>query len=140
MKRLTKIILIFLTAIICLSISACGSNSKSQTGQSGDSRAVIGEKIEDVLADTPACDGWAPSVVEMINTVFHSYSWDFEVYEDSKTSYIVKFTGSYSPNPDISNLSQEGSISYLVDVESGEASVFSDPYDINSTFMVYIVN
>lgn len=140
MKRLTKIILIFLTAILCLTVSACGNGSKSKAGQSGDSRAVIGEQIEDVLADTPACDGWAPSVVEMINTVFHSYSWDFEVYEDSKTSYIVKFTGSYSPNPDIPNLSQEGSISYLVDVESGEASVFSDPYDLSSTFMVYIVN
>ena len=100
MKRITKIILICLTANLCLSISACGNNSKSQTEQSEDNRAVIGEQIEDILVDTPACDGWAPSVVEMINTVFHSYSWDFEVYEDSKTSYIVKFTGSYSPNPE----------------------------------------
>ena len=75
----------------------------------------------------------------MINTVFHNYIWDFNPYNNSKNLYVVTFTGTYSPNPDIANLSQKGSISYLIDIEKARVEIYSDPDGISSTFFIYIL-
>lgn len=147
MNKIRQAAIIVITILsVCITLASC-ANSTGGAGEEalGDEQtkttdsAYVENQISTALANTPAWDGWAPSVAEMINTVFHSYEWKFESYQDSKTNYIAEFSGTYSPNPNIPNLSQSGSISYLVNIETGQVQTYSDPNRISSVFMVYIV-
>lgn len=100
-------------------------------------KAAVKEKIADILNYTPAIQGWALSYGSAIANTFHYYDWDIEEYSGGADCYIATFTGSYSPNPrDIPNLSQNGSLSLLVDLSSGAVSVYSDPNGISDAFIL----
>jgi len=103
-------------------------------------QAEIEQKINEILSNTPACSGWAPSVAKMINTVFHNYDWEFEESPAAENEYVVEFTGTYSPNPDLPSIAQNGRISYIVNIENGTAYSYLDPNGLETTFLVYIVS
>lgn len=98
------------------------------------------EKIIELLEWTPAIDGFALSLAEAINGTFHKYDWSFEPYTGGEDCYIVTFTGYYSPNPrDLPQLSQNGSISWYVDLAQNTISLHSDPNDISSAFILLAI-
>lgn len=100
-------------------------------------REEILEKICDVLEWVPAVDGWSLSMSSAIANTFHQYKWDFEPYQGSDTRYLVTFQGYYSPNPrDLPELSQSGSISLIVDIKNNTATIYSDPNNISSAFIL----
>lgn len=137
MKTTAKLFAILMALVLCVSLAGCGQSAKEKAAGE---QAGIEQKINEILSDTPACDGWAPSVVQMINTVFQKYEWEFERKPGTENEYIVKFTGTYSPNPDLPNIAQNGSISYIVNIQSNTAYIYSDPNGLKSTFLVYIVS
>lgn len=136
MKRNVRVIALLTVAVILLAFAGCGSKSQTKKAETYNDTAA---QIESVLQKVPAEEGWAPSVVEMINTVFHRYEWSYVPYEDSKTKYIVTFSGSYCPTPFTPQEARDGSISYLVDIASEEATVYDDPEHIESIFLVFIL-
>ena len=120
------------------------SNTQSEIHNSQMTEDEIADLINEILSTTPACEGWAPTISKMVNTVFFDYEWTFEPYSSSGEImdglYVVEITGNYCPNPDIPNLSQNGTIRYFVNIDSEKVSIHSDPHGISSTFMVYILN
>lgn len=136
MKRKVRVIALLTVAVILLAFAGCGSKSQTKKAETYNDTAA---QIESVLQKVPAEEGWAPSVAEMINTVFHRYEWSYVPYEDSKTKYIVTFSGSYCPTPFTPQEARDGSISYLVDIASEEATVYDDPEHIESVFLVFIL-
>lgn len=146
MRKRKNLIFMLLLLMLCLSFSGCTSRENAETGtmmetqiQKNDTEQME-KRIGEILGKTPACEGWAPSIAEMINTVFHTYQWTFEPYKIDEEFYVVKFTGTYSPNPDLPNLSQSGTISYFVNPETEEVKLYTDPDGISSVFLVYILN
>lgn len=101
---------------------------------------AIESKIYEVLNTTKVNPNFAPTIGAMIQKVFYSYDITYEPYQDSLVRYSVTVSGDYCPNPDIQNLSMNGSITYLVDIDNGDCAVFSDPKNIAATFLVFIVN
>ena len=95
------------------------------------------DEINDVLDWAPAVEGWSLSMSSAITRTFHQYKSDVESFQGSDTRYLVTFKGYYSPNPrDIPELSYEGSISLIVDIEENTAKVYSDPNDISDAFIL----
>lgn len=151
MIKLKKLIVMLLICIIPFSLVACVNYENAEenaqqktieetTKSQEDNSQMIAARINDVLSDVPACEGWAPSVAGMINMVFHNYDWTFEQYEENENSYVVTFDGTYCPNPVIPELAEEGTISYLVNLETGEAELYGDPDGISSIFILYVLN
>jgi len=145
MKRLKKSLAVALAFLLCLSFAGCSGEGKNTDAAQDqqvqeENSAEIENQINQLLSETPACEGWAPSIAEMVNTVFHNYQWSFEPYAHNEEVYVVEISGSYSPNPDLPNLSQEGTIRYFVNPETGEVKLYTDPDGISSVFMIYIVN
>lgn len=138
MKRKVTVITLLTVAVILLTFAGCGG-SKSQA-KKAETYNETAAQIESVLQKVPAEEGWAPSIAEMINTVFHRYEWSYVPYENSKTAYIVTFSGSFCPTPFTPQEARDGSISYLVDIASEEATVYDDPEHIESVFLVYILD
>lgn len=136
MKRNVRVIALLTVAVILLAFAGCGSKSQTKKAETYNNTAA---QIESILQKVPAEEGWAPSVAEMINTVFHRYEWSYVPYEDSETKYIVTFSGSYCPTPFTPQEARDGSISYLVDIASEEATVYDDPEHIESVFLVFIL-
>lgn len=100
-------------------------------------REEIGGKIIQAFEWTPAVDGFSLSLSSAIVNTFHQYKWDFKTYENSETIYLVTFTGNYSPNPrDLPQLSQSGTISFLVDIENSAVRLYSDPSGISDAFIL----
>lgn len=146
MTKLKKAIITLLIFVLCISFVGCSNYTNTQTDipeESGqvheDNSAMIEARINEILKNLPACEGWAPSVAGMINKVFHQYNWTYEPYENNENWYVVTFTGTYCPNPSIPNLAEQGTISYLVNIETGEAGLHEDPNGISDIFIIYII-
>lgn len=159
MKKVRKILVILLALALCLSLAGCKSReerereaaekARLQSELAAEAEAAMerlrAEQIaDDVLSRTPAIRGWAPSVLDAINMVFHHYDRRIEIPE--KNTYIVTFSGSYCPNRSIPNLAFEGEVSYRIVVsEKGDGSteistsLYSDPNRITDAFYTFII-
>lgn len=116
------------------------SRQASEAAAELEKQMAAEEAIIELLEWTPAIDGFALTLAEAINGTFHNYEWSFEPFEDAADCYIVTFTGYYSPNPrDLPQLSQNGSISWYVDISRNSISLYSDPNDISSAFILLAI-
>lgn len=148
MKKKRKLTALLLSALLVLGFAFAGcSNTETDieaeptTAQDGIT-PEIEQQVNEIIADTPACPGWAPSIGQMVNAVFHDYSWSVTPYgsgEDT-SEYLVKIRGTYSPTPEMPNISQPGMIQYYVNLETKEVRIYSDPDNLYSVFLIYIVN
>lgn len=64
--------------------------------------------------------------------------WNREATSDN--IYYVDISGTYLPNPEVPQYTLTGEITYAVDIENKTCKISSDPYDIESTLLVYVVN
>lgn len=106
MKRLKKSLAVVLMFLLCLSFA--GSSDEQQNTDAAQDQQVqeensaeIENRINELLSEIPACEGWTPSITEMVNKVFHNYQWGFEPYAHNEEVYVIEISGSYSPNPDM---------------------------------------
>ena len=164
MKRNKKlgVIALFSAAVLCVSLTACESEdvqimdeaaaeesriaAESAAEESRIAaeavaeekrRAEIEQKIIEILEWTPAVDGFSLNLATAITRTFHQYKWNFDAYNGSKTVFKVTFTGNFSPNPrDLPQLSQSGTISWLVDIQNSTVTLWEDPNDISSAFIL----
>ena len=138
-----KIILIAVFAILIIIVIACavGGSNKNNKGTSNitQNQEQVEQKIYDILNNTPVTDGYNTTIGVAVNTAFVDYSVNSEEWGNDKT-FNVDISGTYLPNPEISQYTQNGEITYLIDIEKGSCTVKSDPYDIQSTLLVYVVN
>ena len=97
-------------------------------------------QIADIINSTLAVDGWALTIGEAITGTFHNYSWDFKPFNGSDTVYLVTFSGNDTPNPrDFPTMSRQGSITWKVDVSTGQVSLYDDPNNISSAFILLAI-
>lgn len=97
---------------------------------------MVGERIVEILQTTPAVHGWALTMAQAINGVFHNYEWSFEAYQGT-IWYDATFEGYYSPNPrDLPQMSYPGSITWRINIDTGEVMLVDDPDDISDTFIL----
>ena len=97
---------------------------------------MVGERIVEILQTTPAINGWALTMAEAINGVFHNYEWSFEAHQGT-IWYDATFEGYYSPNPrDCPQMSRPGSITWRFNIDTGEVMLIDDPNDISDTFIL----
>lgn len=154
-----KLICILLVLLLCLSMFGCqnGGEDPSVT-ESIDVEASIQESIQvekdrveaekeaynqmveeriiDILESTPAVNGWALTLAQAINGTFHNYEWTFE-QSDGTIWYDVTFAGYYSPNPrDLPQLSYQGSITWRINIDSGEVVLWNDSNNISDAFIL----
>ena len=138
-----KIILIAVFAILIIIVIACavgGSNENNKgTSNITQNQEQVEQKIYDILNNTPVTDGYNTTIGVAVNTAFVDYSVNYEEWGNDKT-FNVDISGTYLPNPEISQYTQNGEITYLIDIEKGSCTVKSDPDDIQSTLLVYVVN
>lgn len=112
-----------------------GGNNAAQSG------AQTQQQIINILNKTKFDPSFAPTIGQLVTAAFFDYTIDISPYNsESKTRYLVKISGEYCPNPEIPYLSQQGSITYLVDTEKGTCTLQSDPNNLSATFYVYIFN
>ena len=129
MRQAVKIILLLVMVLSSFSFAGCTSkNAKTQ------------QEIFSVLNSTRVNPNFSQTIGAMVPRVFHKYDITWEPYQDLESAYYVKISGSYCPNPDIPNLSMNGSITYLVNTSSRSCMIISDPNNISATFLVFIVN
>lgn len=150
-KKLKRPVLFLLTVVLCFSLIGCQSEAERLAAEAAaeESRlaaekaaeearyAEIERKIIEALERAPAVDGFSLRLASAIVNTFHQYTWEFEPYRESETSYMVTFSGEYSPNPrDLPQLSYRGIISWIVNVEDYTVTLYRDPDDISTAFLL----
>ena len=148
MMFITKILCLVLTAIICILIPACRPNKSEKIAEISIAAsaaqalkdAAIEQEIISIIDSTKVHPMWAPTIGNVIVEVFYNYEIVWKPYNDSEKYYEVSIGGDYCPNPDIKNLSYNGTITYLVDIETKECLLFDDPSNISAAFMLFIIN
>lgn len=137
-----KLILIIAIPIWIIIIIACaiggGDDSKGTSNVTQNSEEVE-QTIYDILNNTSVTDGYNTTIGAAVNNAFINYSVDYEEWENDKT-FNVDISGTYIPNPEVPQYTQSGEITYLIDIEKGSCTIKSDPYDIQSVLLVYVVN
>ena len=146
-KHPTKIVIgAIIAAIVIIIIAIVASNGgdshteKNNTKKSDDTD--VEQQIYDVLNSTPAVDGYYTSVGTALNAVFSDYSVSFKQW-GGETSYNVTISGTYCPNPEVPQYTNSGTITYVVDIESGYCQAREDDiygYGIDDVIKVYVVN
>lgn len=114
------------------------SINQQQFGKSGKNDTYIDEevsqKISEILQSTYFYSMNA-TAAEMLVTVFNNYDIEVERY-DTESKYAVTFSGDYYPSPDV-DTTLSGSITLLIDIESGALTVLGEPGSVGYAFEVF---
>ncbi len=140
MRLLIKVVMVIFIGVICLSISGCNIAKNKEINEQLEKfqkEAEIELKIYDVLNNTQVDPMFAPTIGKMVVIVFHNFDITWEEY-NCDTIYKVTISGNYCPNPDLPDLSMNGSITYLVDIKNDNCEVLYDHNNLTGTFLVFI--
>lgn len=134
-----KIILsLIIGLLVVVSVTACQSEDTATTETT--QQQEVEEKIIEILNKTPVNENFQPTIGQMIATVFYNYELDYYLYNAEYNQYMVTISGDYNPSTEIDNLSMNGSVRFLLDLDSDYCAVNHDPNDIMGTFLVHILN
>lgn len=137
-----KIIAFILALLMVMSFTAC----ESESGDTGESLSEeteelsVEEQIIRILNITKVNSSFQQTIGQMIPTVFYNYEIEYYPYMIDQNQYIVIISGDYNPSPEIANLSANGSVRFILDLDSDYCEVNYDPDFIMGTFLAYIVN
>lgn len=147
-KKLTtgKIVLIAVFTVLIIIVIACAfGNDNSKTSDSESNIAQSTENIEqqiyDILNSTRVTDTgfYDTSIGIAVSAAFTNYEIEYTEFGSDKT-YNVTISGTYIPNPEVSQYSLNGSITYLINLESKSCTIRSDYDNIGSVLTLYAVN
>lgn len=139
-KTNKNILVVILTIFaVCCFFSACSEKTNSEVNDDNNN-VQVESAIIDILNNTKVNSSFAPTIGNMVVKVFNTYTITWVPIDNSESQFKVSISGEYNPNPDIPNLSQNGTITYSVDINTKECYLTSDPNNLESTFLIYIVN
>lgn len=138
-----KVIVFILALLMVTSFTACENESNDTVESSSEETQELSveEQITRILNITKVDSNFQQTIGQMIPTVFYNYEIEYHsIYDPELNIYLVIVSGNYNPSPEIANLSANGYVRFLVDLDSDYCEVNSDPDFIMGTFLAYIVN
>ncbi len=138
-----KIIAFILALLMVTSFTACESWSGDAVESfSEETQGLSVEaQINRILNITKVDPNFQQTIGQMIPTVFYNFEIEYHsIYDPELNIYLVIVSGDYNPSPEIANLSANGSVRFLVGLDSDYCEVNYDPDFIMGTFLAYIVN
>lgn len=81
--------------------------------------------MNELINSTPVTSGYSSSFGAVILKLFLDFDITYQVSNLDDSIYIVKYTGSYMPNPDVHEYIERGSISFKIDIDANTCTTGS---------------
>ncbi len=114
------------------------TTTQTETQPTALPEAEVERRIYEILDSTNVVESFAPTIGQMVVTVFSNFEITYELQADTTDTYRVSISGDYYPNPEIPYLIMSGTMVYRINIESGTCVLVSDPNNIEATFAAYI--
>lgn len=100
----------------------------------------IEQQLLSILNTTPLTDGYSTTIGMAMNAAFVDYDVTYKLATGFEHTYNVTFSGTYYPNPEVPQYTNTGSITYSVNLETGDCFAKSDFGGIEDVLLAYAVN
>lgn len=81
--------------------------------------------MNELIYSTPVTSGYSSSFGTVILKLFLDFDITYQVSNLNDSVYIVKYTGSYMPNPDVPECVEHDSISFKIDIDANTCTIGS---------------
>ncbi len=125
-----------------IQISFFGDDSGSLTEFSEINEADMDEnalsKIQEILYGTRMVSEYSDSIGTVLIELFGNYTVTYQKSNINENEYLVKFSGSYLPNPTVSQIVEKGAITYRINTFDGTCEIEKDDSNIYQTMIAYV--
>jgi len=95
-------------------------------------------KIQEILYGTRIVSEYSDSIGTVLIELFGNYTVTYQKSNLNENEYLVKFSGSYLPNPTVPQIVEKGAITYRINTFDSTCEIEKDDSNIYQTMIAYV--